>query len=62
MHLQCNFITRYPGIRVRICMNVKKMARLRFNGQSIIKTPTYSKEHRDREEFLKKGHTRDFFF
>lgn len=44
MHLWCNFITRFPGIRVGICMNVKKTGRLGFNRQSIIKTPTYCNE------------------
>lgn len=46
MHLQCNFITHYPRVRLRICMNVKKMARPWFNRQSIIKTQTYHNKKR----------------
>lgn len=44
MHLQCNFITRYAGIRFRIYMNLKKMARPLFNRQSMIKMQTYPNE------------------
>lgn len=60
MHLWCNFITHFPGIRVGICMNVKKLGRLGFNRQSIIKTPTYCNEKtpetrdRLRQESIKK--------